>query len=750
QAFNTAGFETIMVNCNPETVSTDYDLASKLYFIPLTYEKVLDLIEKEKPDAVALQFGGQTPLNLLEGLHQAQVTLLGLNEVIVNITEDRDKFSQFLHTLGLKQPKNKAINGLNELEEALQDLQFPLIIRPSFVLGGRGMEVVTDKTLLEEKLSRLFKINSHAILLEEFLGSAVEVEVDAVSDGLDVFIPAVLEHIEAAGVHSGDSACITPPYSLSPAIINLIHHQTKVLAQALQLKGLMNVQFAVKGSEVFLIEVNPRASRTTPFICKATGIPLVEIAVNCMLGKTLKEQRCLTPVIMPYYCVKEAVLPFRKFSSSSPVLSPEMKGTGEVMGIGSRAYEAFLKAQIAAGHDFSLGQSVLVSGLDASDELYEKLALGGFKILNKLDEPEKPDFVIAIDGSLDILSYALQHNLPYVSTYEAAKMIVNSLLKTKESTVEIKPLQTLYKQIQHPSKTRHLLTGLELSNTELVAILELATRLKQDPARFSESLLDKNLTMIFEKQSFRTRLSFTRAIQSLGGTAIESVSSTRKSEEPRDLIRVLNGYCDFVMIRTHDDKDLAEMATHATVPIINGLSALHHPCQILADLLTLQEYFGQLEGLTLAYIGDGNNILHSLLQLAPQMGVQINYCCPEANQPNGQILAESLVKAKQLIHCHRSPESAAANAHALYTDVWTSMGFEDQRAEERFAGFQVNEKLMALARPEAIFMHCMPMERGKEVSPTLPDSPASAIFRQSENRLHVQKALLLFLSGGGD
>ncbi|CDZ77984.1 Carbamoyl-phosphate synthase large chain [Legionella massiliensis] len=751
QAFAAAGYETIMVNCNPETVSTDYDVASKLYFVPLTYEKVLDLIEKEQPDAVALQFGGQTPLNLLDALHLAKVPLLGLTSNIVNITEDRDKFSALVRHLGLKQPKNKALSNLDGLEEALEDLQFPLIIRPSFVLGGRGMEVVTNEILLKEKLTELFKLNNHAVLLEEYLAGAIEIDVDAVTDGEDVFIPTVLEHIEPAGVHSGDSACITPPYSLTPAIVNLIHQQTKDLAQALGLKGLMNIQFAVKDSEVFLIEVNPRASRTTPFICKATGLPLVEIAVNCLLGKSLKEQRCLSPVSLPYYSVKEAVLPFRKFATSSPILSPEMKGTGEVMGIGHTAYEAFLKAQIAAGHDFSLSLSkaVLISGLAIDDPLLAKLAQAGFSVLHEIESQSKPDFVIAIDGSLANLSYALQHNLPYVSTYEAAKMIVQSLLETKDSLVFIKPLQELYQQTKHPVKTRHLLTGLELSKEELLFVLELASKVKKDPQSYARALSDKNLVMIFEKPSFRTRLSFTRAIQSLGGTAIESVSTTRKTEEPRDFIRVLNGYCDFVMIRTHEDKGLEEMAGYATIPIINGLSALYHPCQILADLLTLQEYFGKLEGLTLAYIGDGNNILHSLLELAPQLGLSINYCCPSGNQPKEQILTRAQSKAKSMIHRKETPEAAADQAHALYTDVWTSMGFEQQRAEEQFAGFQVNEALMAHARPEAIFMHCMPMERGKEVSLTLPDAPASAIFSQSENRLHVQKALLLFLQDEG-
>ncbi|MFA5959590.1 MAG: carbamoyl-phosphate synthase large subunit [Tatlockia sp.] len=747
QAFTKAGYETIMVNCNPETVSTDYDVASKLYFVPLRFEKIKDLIDKEKPDAIALQFGGQTPLNLVEKLHQAGAPLLGLTQAIVNITEDRDQFSALVHKLGLKQPKNKAIRSLDELEHVLQSLQFPLILRPSFIIGGRGMEVVLDEVLLKEKLTALFKQSNHAILLEEYLGGAIEVDVDAVSDGETVFIPTVLEHIEAAGVHSGDSACITPPSSLSPALVNLIHQQTRALANALQLKGLMNVQFAVKGEDVFLIEVNPRASRTVPFICKATGIPLVELAVNCLLGKSLKEQRCVTPVALPYYCVKEAILPFKKFATSSPILSPEMKGIGEVMGIGRTAYEAFLKAQIAAGHDFSRGftGTVLVSGVAANDPLFANLAKAGFRVLHATEGLGKPDFVIAIDGSLANLSYALQHDLPYVSTYEAAKMIVQSLLETKQQEVCITPLQTLYSQIRHPIKTRHFLTGLEWSKEDLLFLLEYASKLKKTPQHYANALANKSLALVFEKNSFRTRLSFTRAIQSLGGHAIESVSTTRKPEEPRDVIRVLNGYCDWVMVRTHAEETLLEMATYATIPIINGLSALYHPCQILADLLSLQEYFGKLEGLTLAYLGDGNNILHSLLEIAPQLGITLHYCCPPTNQPNAQILARAIRQASQKIHCHTKPEEAVANVHAVYTDVWTSMGFEDQCTEEQFAGFQVNEALMAHAKPEALFMHCMPMTRGKEVSLTLPDSPASAIYTQSENRLHVQKALLLFL-----
>ena len=252
--------------------------------------------------------------------------------------------------------------------------------------------------------------------------------------------------------------------------------------------------------------------------------------------------------------------------------------------------------------------------------------------------------------------------------------------------------------------------------------------------------------MIFEKPSFRTRLSFTLAMENLGGTAIESVSNTRKHEEPRDLVRVLNGYCDYVMLRTHDDDVLLEMAQYAKIPIINGLSALYHPCQVLADLLSIQEHFGSLDKVTLAYIGDGNNVLHSLLLMAPLVGVSVHYCCPAACQPDSRILIQSEQLFRGKIHSYSSPEAAVQNVDAVYTDVWTSMGFEGQTSESHFAGFQVNESLMTHAKPGAVFMHCMPMERGKEVSMTLPDSPSSITFDQSENRMHVQKALLVYLA----
>lgn len=296
-----------------------------------------------------------------------------------------------------------------------------------------------------------------------------------------------------------------------------------------------------------------------------------------------------------------------------------------------------------------------------------------------------------------------------------------------------------YQSLSQPNLL-HLLSGAELNRKEILEILTLAAAIKQNPAAFSQALQGKTLALLFEKPSFRTRLSFVLAIQQLGGMVVESVSSTRKTETPEDLIRVLNGYADFVMIRTHNHGELETMAKHATCTLINGLSALFHPCQILADLLTLQAYCNTLKGLTLAYIGDGNNILNTLLVLASEAGVKVHYCCPSNNHPPHELP----IRKAHLIQSFSTPEAAVKNADAVYTDVWTSMGFDD-KSESDFAGFQVNETLMLQAKPEAVFMHCMPMKRGKEVSHTLPDSPQSIIFQQSENRLHIQKALLIFL-----
>ena len=288
---------------------------------------------------------------------------------------------------------------------------------------------------------------------------------------------------------------------------------------------------------------------------------------------------------------------------------------------------------------------------------------------------------------------------------------------------------------------KHLLTGEEFSTLELKEILSLAKNLKKNRGEYQNTLKNKHLALIFEKPSLRTRFSFTVAMRELGGDVVESQNQTSKFEEPQDTARVLGGYCQGIMLRTHDDENLKKMIECAPVPIINGLSAKHHPCQILADLMTLEEHYESLDGLKLSYVGDANNILNSLILLAPRFGVEVHYCIP-----CGRNIEEEILKRcdQSLIFAHKSPEEAVKNSHAVYTDVWTSMGF-DQADESLFEGFQVNEELMAKADPRAIFMHCMPMCRGKEVSVTLPDDKCSAIFRQSENRLHVQKAVLMKL-----
>jgi carbamoyl-phosphate synthase large subunit len=315
--------------------------------------------------------------------------------------------------------------------------------------------------------------------------------------------------------------------------------------------------------------------------------------------------------------------------------------------------------------------------------------------------------------------------------------------------------------------SKHLLTGEELSTHEIHLLLNLASKLKQSriEGRATDLLKGKHLALLFEKASLRTRFSFNVAMNELGGHCIESLGETRKKEDPEDVVRVLESYCHAIMIRTYSDEILKRMSKISTIPIINGLSDLHHPCQILADLLTLQEQFGKLEGLKLTYIGDGNNILHSLLLLAPIVGIHLCYCCPQSCQPNAEILSRASMRLKDApkgvpkcvpkcvkgsITSSPTPHLAAHHAHAIYTDVWTSMGFEDHSDETLFEGFQVNEQLMDHALPEALLMHCMPMAKGKEVSETLPYTPASVIFKQSENRLHIQKALLVALISQGD
>ncbi|MGB8337252.1 MAG: carbamoyl-phosphate synthase large subunit [Burkholderiales bacterium] len=348
------GFETIMVNCNPETVSTDYDTSDRLYFEPLTLEDVLEVVDKEKPWGVIVQFGGQTPLKLAQGLEKAGVPIIGTTPDMIDCAEDRFRFQQMIHDLKLKQPVNRIARNKDEAMVLAEEIGYPLVVRPSNVLGGRAMEIVHFENDLERYMNSAMESAKMfperlPILLDRFLNDAIEVDVDAVSDGTDVLIGGIMEHIEQAGVHSGDAACSLPPFSLSAELQNELRRQTIAMAKALNVVGLMNVQFAIQTDVVYVLEVNPRASRTVPFVSKATGLPLAKIAARCMAGKTLKQQLVRREVVPPYFSVKEAVFPFIKFPGVDTILGPEMKSTGEVMGVGATFGEAFVKSQLAAG-----------------------------------------------------------------------------------------------------------------------------------------------------------------------------------------------------------------------------------------------------------------------------------------------------------------------------------------------------------------------------------------------------------------
>ena len=348
------GYETIMVNCNPETVSTDYDTSDRLYFEPLTLEDVLEIVDKEKPFGVIVQYGGQTPLKLALGLEAAGVPIIGTSPDMIDAAEDRERFQKLLHQLGLRQPPNTTARTEDEALSQAAKLGYPLVVRPSYVLGGRAMEIVHEQRDLERYMREAVKVSHDSpVLLDRFLNDAIECDVDAICDGKQVFIGGVMEHIEQAGVHSGDSACSLPPYSLSPSTIDEIKRQTTAMAHGLKVVGLMNVQFAIQHKDgvdvIYVLEVNPRASRTVPFVSKATGIQLAKVAARCMVGKSLQAQGIGKEVIPPYFSVKEAVFPFVKFPGVDTILGPEMKSTGEVMGVGKTFGEAFVKSQLGAG-----------------------------------------------------------------------------------------------------------------------------------------------------------------------------------------------------------------------------------------------------------------------------------------------------------------------------------------------------------------------------------------------------------------
>ena len=481
------GYETIMVNCNPETVSTDYDTSDRLYFEPLTLEDVLEVVAVEKPVGVIVQYGGQTPLKLARDLEANGVPIIGTSPDMIDAAEDRERFQKMLQEWGLKQPPNRTARAPEEAIRLAEEIGYPLVVRPSYVLGGRAMEIVHQQADLERYMREAVKVsNDSPVLLDRFLNDATEVDVDAICDGTDVLIGGVMEHIEEAGVHSGDSACSLPPYSLSPEIQDEMRRQTVLMAKGLNVVGLMNVQFAIQGETVYVLEVNPRASRTVPFVSKAAGLQLAKIAARCMAGRSLKEQGVSHEVVPPYYSVKEAVFPFIKFPGVDPILGPEMKSTGEVMGVGMTFAEAFVKSQLATGAKLPAGGRAFISVRGGDKEkvqdIARNLAALGFALvatrgtaaalseaglavtaINKVHEG-RPHIVDMIkNGEISLIvntvedkrgvhdSYtmrnaALQNKITYYTTLAGARAACAGIQHMKE--LQVYDLQSLHTRLQ--------------------------------------------------------------------------------------------------------------------------------------------------------------------------------------------------------------------------------------------------------------------------------------------------------------
>jgi carbamoyl-phosphate synthase large subunit len=380
------GFETIMVNCNPETVSTDYDTSDRLYFEPLTLEDVLEIVHKEKPEGVIVQFGGQTPLKLCRALEAAGAPIIGTTPDSIDIAEDRERFQQLVKRVGLRQPANATARTEDQAVQLAREVGYPLVVRPSYVLGGRAMEIVFNEDDLRAYMGTAVQVsNDSPVLLDRFLDVATEVDVDAVCDGEDVLIGGIMEHVEQAGVHSGDSSCSLPPNSLSQELQQELREQTRKLARALHVVGLMNIQFAIQNGVIYVLEVNPRASRTVPFVGKATGVPIAKIAARVMTGRKLRELGATVERVPKYFSVKEAVFPFNKFPEADPILGPEMKSTGEVMGTGRTFGEAYAKSQSASGVVLPRQGTCLISVRDRDKEgavgLARRLIAHGFQIV---------------------------------------------------------------------------------------------------------------------------------------------------------------------------------------------------------------------------------------------------------------------------------------------------------------------------------------------------------------------------------
>ncbi|MGA1867116.1 MAG: carbamoyl-phosphate synthase large subunit [bacterium] len=486
-ALREIGIESIMINCNPETVSTDYDTSDRLYFEPLILEAVMSIVEKEKPEGIIVQFGGQTPLKLATALEESGLPIIGTSPDSIDLAEDRRRFNKLVEKLGLMQPYSGTARTYDETLKIAEQLGYPLLIRPSFVLGGRAMEIVYNETSLKSCVEEAITVSGeHPILIDKFIDDATELDVDAICDGTRVVIGGIMEHIEEAGVHSGDSACCLPPVSLSQSLLDEIKRQTKILALALKVKGLINIQFAVKDDDIYILEVNPRASRTIPFVSKTIGVPLAKLAAKVMTGMSLDEVGFMCEVQRNYFAVKEAVFPFLKFPGTDAILGPEMLSTGEVMGLSDEFGIAFAKSQIAAGNTLPLSGTVLLSVKDSDKkkgvEIARKLHSVGFKIMAtkgtcielinhnipsefvlKMTEgrPHIVDAIInnqidlilnttvgaqSIKDSFSIRRNAIDRQIPYVTTIRGALAVVKAIEALKCKEIEVRPLQLYYKK----------------------------------------------------------------------------------------------------------------------------------------------------------------------------------------------------------------------------------------------------------------------------------------------------------------
>ena len=486
-ALREEGYESIMVNSNPETVSTDYDTSDKLYFEPLTLEDVLHIIETERPMGVIVQFGGQTPLNLARGLAEAGVPILGTSSEAIDRAEDRERFGDIVRRLELNQPDNDTVTNIEDALKAAERIGYPVLVRPSYVLGGRAMEIVYDAATLRQYMERAILISpDHPILIDKFLEDAVELDVDAISDGTDTVIGGIMEHIEEAGIHSGDSACVLPPFSFSDELLETIEKQTRMLACELGVVGLMNIQYAIKDGVLYCLEVNPRASRTVPFVSKAIGVPLAKIATKVMLGKSLKELGLTRRIVPRHISVKESVFPFNRFPNADIILGPEMKSTGEVMGIDRSFGIAFAKSQMAAGFQLPRKGTVFISVHDVHKEKMVPIARDlkdmGFRLLAtrgtaaylkakgipsdaicKVSEgrPHVVDFIkngdihlvintgIGRRSSQDayhIRRGALTYNIPYTTTVAGAKAVSEAIGALQKEEWQVRPLQEYYRE----------------------------------------------------------------------------------------------------------------------------------------------------------------------------------------------------------------------------------------------------------------------------------------------------------------